>query len=121
MKIARNFTHSLLLALNTFAKMRWNFKLTNKKNNNKTNNKNQKKKLKNNNKNQQKNEVEFQIDKKVEFQIDKKAAPWFSRLIHSDLKPENIVLQKAGKTNLKVPTTPSFWFLSPSSKKSPSS
>ena len=35
LKIARNFTHSLLLALNTFAKMRWNFKLTNKKNNNK--------------------------------------------------------------------------------------
>ena len=31
LKIARNFTHSLLLALNTFAKMRWNFKLTNNK------------------------------------------------------------------------------------------
>ena len=27
---------------------------------------------------------------------------WLSRLIHSDLKPENIVLQQAGKTSLKV-------------------
>ena len=27
---------------------------------------------------------------------------WSFRLIHSDLKPENIVLQKAGKTSLKV-------------------
>ena len=27
---------------------------------------------------------------------------WLFRLIHSDLKPENIVLQQAGKTSLKV-------------------